>query len=405
MSCIPCASPNCANCSKPVSSNGVKALNNVWHKDCFRCMTCNSDFANDNGKFLVNQGKPYCRKCGISIPSNNQVNPNPLRGNPVRRSQRGRGGRGRGDNNNGMRGNPNRGRGNPNRQSQTRPGIPGRPNSNRLSKNSCFVCQRPLTDQRVFYALQKGYHADCFKCFFCNNILEQGRFVAVNQDPACHDCAIEKLASKCKVCTKSIVGKVVTVLDYSYHPECLKCAECDIVLTNYQKIYKKNNSPVCPGCVEAVFNSKKTIIEKSKRSSLKNSDNTPKSMKEILSSLESCLEDERTLVGLLEFMRADYSVENILFYLDVSQFKTLDLPPKDLKIYTTSIWHKYFEQPSDLEINVDSSVHLQVKRSLSSPHKNMFDESLNEVLKLMRLCTFPRFANSRIAKDLLQKYP
>ena len=35
----------------------------------------------------------------------------------------------------------------------------------------------------------------------------------------------------------------------------------------------------------------------------------------------------------------------------------------------------------------------------------MFDESLNEVLKLMRLCTFPRFANSRIAKDLLQKYP
>merc|ERR1712137_392442 len=71
--------------------------------------------------------------------------------------------------------------------------------------------------------------------------------------PACKNCAVLKLAQRCISCNQPIVGQVITVFEKSYHPQCLRCTVCKNVLTNYEKIYKKDNNPVCPTCVQSVF--------------------------------------------------------------------------------------------------------------------------------------------------------
>lgn len=377
---------------------------------------------------------------------------------------------------------------------------------------------------------------------------------------------------------------MITIAESSWHPECLKCNQCQRVLTNYNKIYKKNNKPVCPGCVQSVFNlvenettvnnnrqskppnemkrntnmrgrgnsrgsirqrggaaqqpnqrgssapnqrasinrgsinrgnvnqngntmnrnsSRDSLIPKidtsngsnpnvnpdfsgsqnfkdlhassrdrlsrnfgrpnesdsspsSNVSGTSNSPNAPRipsnmptdvplniptdipdfpaksvtkprcsirltkkpdkrksllpsrterSIAEILTNINYVLADDRAVNSILDFMIGDYSVENLLFYLDAIQFFEMNLPPHDMKIYANSIWNKYFTQGGDMEVNISASIRNMVKNRLSEPSQNMFGDAVSEVVRLMELCTLPRFQKSAQAKKLLEAYP
>ena len=201
------------------------------------------------------------------------------------------------------------------------------------------------------------------------------------------------MAKRCDACSQPITSQIVSVFDKRYHPECLKCGACHNVIVNLQKIYRKNGNPCCPSCVEGVFNdvggvgapnSLNNLNKASHRRSIIRQ--TVKTPQQLIVDLDTLLSDDRGINALLKFMTSEYSVENILFILDVFQFKELSLNPHDLKIYCKSIHQKYIAPNAELEINIDAPVRAQIQSRLLSPSRDMFDPVLNEIMKLITLC-------------------
>jgi len=383
--------------------------------------------------------------------------------------------------------------------------VRSRPMSTTGQKPRCGKCSYPLLDdQSLFFAFNIGYHENCFECEFCKKILVGGKFIDVEKKAACSDCGARKLAKKCVSCNNIIIGKVVTVLNGDWHPECLRCTACRTVLTNYQKIYTSNNSPICPACVQSVFNmvvaepppqpaeptrnsptpSKRqsqyprastriqqpltnsagrspspsrvsqapelpidpninrdikrdsrmfsgrtsvqcaTVVpEKStpgninldkrrtrcsirvsnvpekRKTKLPTLTNRP--LREILMNLNYTLADFRATNALLDFMIEQYCVENLLFYLDVTQFEELTLGAEDLKLYSKTICNKYFSAGSDMEVNIDTQLKEEVYAKLANPDILMFTPAREQIMRLLE-STHSKFISSSQAKILLE---
>ncbi|KAJ3437777.1 lim domain containing protein [Anaeramoeba flamelloides] len=51
----------CAHCGKLITGNYINALGKEWHNNCFVCGGCQKPIT---GPFFDKQGKPYCEQCG-----------------------------------------------------------------------------------------------------------------------------------------------------------------------------------------------------------------------------------------------------------------------------------------------------------------------------------------------------
>lgn len=53
--------PKCPGCLRPVQA-GLKAIDAIWHPQCFKCTSCSCDFGN-SVPYKPHEGKPYCTEC------------------------------------------------------------------------------------------------------------------------------------------------------------------------------------------------------------------------------------------------------------------------------------------------------------------------------------------------------
>lgn len=51
----------CAGCAKPITENAILALNEKWHRDCFKCKKCCNPITEST--FAVEENKPICTAC------------------------------------------------------------------------------------------------------------------------------------------------------------------------------------------------------------------------------------------------------------------------------------------------------------------------------------------------------
>eukprot|EP01095_Lingulamoeba_sp_RSL-Kostka_P000667 TRINITY_DN10943_c0_g1_i1.p1 TRINITY_DN10943_c0_g1~~TRINITY_DN10943_c0_g1_i1.p1 ORF type:complete len:415 (+),score=80.79 TRINITY_DN10943_c0_g1_i1:60-1304(+) len=335
--CMDCGTDKCKNCGNPITEGGLQALGDSYHEDCFVCNSCNNQIT--DGKFSNENGYPVCVKCL------NMINKKKI---------------------------------------------------NRKAKNSnqtkCYNCRRVLpSNNTMLIALNKAYHRECFKCTKCKVLLKGNSFVALGNKPACNDCAVEHLAEKCNKCKKPICGTVIVALGLNWHSECFVCINCNDLIVNYGKVYRRGKDPCCPLCVEAVFSKRYTPPPQEKTGI------------EIIQSLSTLLESQIGIDYFLKFLVRDYSVENILFWLDVQQYNTtLDFSNiKDVQIYSKCIIQKYIQPNSELEINIDADIRRNIMNQMNNPNINMFDEAVDAVFILMRDSSFNRFLNSPECELLL----
>eukprot|EP01087_Luapelamoeba_hula_P010569 TRINITY_DN27_c1_g1_i3.p1 TRINITY_DN27_c1_g1~~TRINITY_DN27_c1_g1_i3.p1 ORF type:complete len:188 (+),score=15.93 TRINITY_DN27_c1_g1_i3:176-739(+) len=58
---------SCSGCGKPLAEqNSLRAMNGVWHPQCFTCARCHQEF--NNLKFTIHQERPYhaaCKKAAL----------------------------------------------------------------------------------------------------------------------------------------------------------------------------------------------------------------------------------------------------------------------------------------------------------------------------------------------------
>ncbi|KAJ6245794.1 regulator of g protein signaling [Anaeramoeba flamelloides] len=123
----------------------------------------------------------------------------------------------------------------------------------------------------------------------------------------------------------------------------------------------------------------------------------------ILSSLDNVLKDEHAHDAFKDFLVQEFSVENILFWDEVEDFKKL-AERDEIKERARYIYDKYIDPSSVFEVNLDSNDKEQIKKSLKKTTIDMYNEPQNSIFDLMESDSWPRFLKSNLCKDLIHKF-
>jgi len=106
----------------------------------------------------------------------------------------------------------------------------------------CAACLKPLVDDG-FFALGRLYHKSCFRCRYCKKLLSM-KFCEKNGQACCGMC-YKKQNSKgtCAECSQQISEDHISFKSKVYHPHCMKCQVCGVVLREKYLIYQDH--PIC----------------------------------------------------------------------------------------------------------------------------------------------------------------
>ncbi|XP_076831769.1 regulator of G-protein signaling 17 isoform X2 [Brachyhypopomus gauderio] len=103
-----------------------------------------------------------------------------------------------------------------------------------------------------------------------------------------------------------------------------------------------------------------------------------------------------------EFLRSEYSEENLLFWIACEELKK-ETNPSAVEEKARIIYEDYVSILSPKEVSLDSRVRESINRSLTEPSCLMYEEAQLQIYTLMHRDSFPRFLNSSVYRDLLEK--
>jgi len=104
-----------------------------------------------------------------------------------------------------------------------------------------------------------------------------------------------------------------------------------------------------------------------------------------------------------EFLRCEYSEENILFWLACEDLKKENNPEK-IEEKARMIYEDYVSILSPREVSLDSGVREITNKNMMSPTQRTFDEAQLQIYTLMHRDSYPRFVNSPVYRNLLKTY-
>lgn len=102
-----------------------------------------------------------------------------------------------------------------------------------------------------------------------------------------------------------------------------------------------------------------------------------------------------------DFLRCEYSEENILFWLACEELKK-ETNPEAIEEKARFIYEDYISILSPKEVSLDSRVREIVNRNMVEPTPHTFDEAQLQIYTLMHRDSYPRFINSQLFKTLAQ---
>ncbi|XP_041127345.1 regulator of G-protein signaling 18-like isoform X2 [Polyodon spathula] len=120
-------------------------------------------------------------------------------------------------------------------------------------------------------------------------------------------------------------------------------------------------------------------------------------------SFEKLLANKDGLDTFTTFLKSQFSEENIEFWLACEDFKknkSTKLASQAKKIYSV-----YIETAAPKEVNIDFSTRQIIKQNVRNPKQSCFDAAQSVIYSLMKKDCYPRFLNSDIYLNLIQKKP
>ncbi|XP_042657206.1 regulator of G-protein signaling 19 isoform X1 [Tyto alba] len=102
-----------------------------------------------------------------------------------------------------------------------------------------------------------------------------------------------------------------------------------------------------------------------------------------------------------EFLRTEYSEENMLFWLACEELKN-ECNKHTIDEKARMIYEDYISILSPKEVSLDSRVREVINRKMQEPSSHTFDDAQLQIYTLMHRDSYPRFLNSAIYKSLLQ---
>lgn len=104
-----------------------------------------------------------------------------------------------------------------------------------------------------------------------------------------------------------------------------------------------------------------------------------------------------------DFLRGEYSEENIMFWLACEELKR-EGDPGAIEEKARYIYEDYISILSPKEVSLDARVRDLVNRNMVEPTTSTFDEAQLQIYTLMHRDSYPRFVNSQVYKSLLKMY-
>ncbi|MBN3281497.1 RGS3 protein, partial [Polyodon spathula] len=128
------------------------------------------------------------------------------------------------------------------------------------------------------------------------------------------------------------------------------------------------------GCVESiVVNSDSPLAKPSKSCTEKQT---------LPQSLEKLLADKCGLAAFREFLRSEFSEENIEFWMACEDYKK-DTSPANLSSKAKEIYNEFVQSQARKEINIDHQTRESIKKAIQEPGLSCFDEAQKQVYSLM----------------------
>uniref|UniRef100_A0A8C1SCC6 Regulator of G protein signaling 17 n=1 Tax=Cyprinus carpio TaxID=7962 RepID=A0A8C1SCC6_CYPCA len=94
-----------------------------------------------------------------------------------------------------------------------------------------------------------------------------------------------------------------------------------------------------------------------------------------------------------EFLRSEYSEENLMFWMACEELKK-ESNPSAINEKARIIYEDYVSILSPKEVSLDSRVREGINQSLAEPSSTMYEEAQLQIYTLMHRDSFPRFLNS-----------
>ncbi|XP_044765816.1 regulator of G-protein signaling 17 [Coccinella septempunctata] len=105
-----------------------------------------------------------------------------------------------------------------------------------------------------------------------------------------------------------------------------------------------------------------------------------------------------------DFLRMEYSEENILFWLACEELKKEE-NPEVVEEMARIIYEDYISILSPKEVSLDAQVREVVNRNMVKPTPHTFDEAQFQIYTLMHRDSYPRFVNSALYRSLVRHLP
>ncbi|CAF3976480.1 unnamed protein product [Rotaria sp. Silwood2] len=118
---------------------------------------------------------------------------------------------------------------------------------------------------------------------------------------------------------------------------------------------------------------------------------------------EKLLNDDTGLHVFTEFLKKEFSQENIQFWIACEKFKKLS-DPEEIHLNANLIWSTYLHDTDDgsCPINIDSRTRQECQQSLlNKPNAHMFEKAQSQIFQLMKYDSYSRFLKSNMYKDCI----
>ncbi|TKS85802.1 Regulator of G-protein signaling 17 [Collichthys lucidus] len=161
------------------------------------------------------------------------------------------------------------------------------------------------------------------------------------------------------------------------------------------------------GCCKCLWNEDRMEgsgrLPCTKMDSIETAEEQHPSLEEVLSWSRSFEMMLRSLEGrevFQEFLRSEYSEDNLLFWLACEELKK-ETDPTVVEEKSRTIYEDYVSILSPKEVSLDSRVREGINQTLNEPSNLMYEEAQFQIYTLMHRDSFPRFLNSTVYRDLL----
>ncbi|XP_064456678.1 LIM and senescent cell antigen-like-containing domain protein 1 isoform X2 [Ornithodoros turicata] len=237
--------PCCGKCGEFIIGRVIKAMNNNWHPECFRCQLCQLPLA-DQG-FIKNAGRALCHECNakekaagigkyICYKCHGIIDDQPLK----------------------FRAEPYH----PYHFNCTTCSVELTAEArevkgelyclrchDKMGIPICGACRRPI-EERVVTALGKNWHVEHFVCAKCEKPFLGHRHYEKKGLAYCETHYHQLFGNLCYICNSVIASDVFTALNKAWCVHHFACSVCDQKMSQKTKFFEVDLKPVCKRCYE-----------------------------------------------------------------------------------------------------------------------------------------------------------